>query len=579
MELNDRIHYDAAELVQQIEASLDCMKPYQYDSKYRDLLGSVIVDKLSVWERNIRKRKSDPFTIVVCGDFKRGKSSVINALLGEDISPTNVTTETVTLNRILYGTHSNEALLSGGRRMSLTDEELCRDALEDIMKQSGETITQLSMKRPIDILKDITIIDTPGLSDSERDFCEEVEQALKQADAVIYVFSVSFPLSRSEQLYLKTSVIPQKYTSLFLAANFCDTLVHMDNFESMKNLLNERVSDLLPGNHVYMISALDERCRQLEVECPNQDLQQVLEEGFDAFRDDIQSLIDNKREMVLPDRMQRMTRMMVADVNADLSALEQGLEMTTENIQSALHTLSQEKENQAKIQEEQAERIRSCVRNMQIEAMDWMGEVLDKMKEDTLTLNTFSTDDIVKYYSLFSVDTLQEAMNRCVERHTENLMDELDKIASELTKSFSKNSEKAEFSFRMTIMNRTWTKGDNVSFVGSRIGMGVLGLVANGIGGLMRKNELQDRKPEVIKSIKSQYENMYVSIQKEITKTYQKLAERAILMLQEYYTDKINALEQKVEQSAMVARQDDEKKAEIRIAINEIREVMEKIQF
>ncbi|MGN0263726.1 MAG: dynamin family protein [Oliverpabstia sp.] len=579
MELNDRIHYDAAELVQQIEASLDCMKPYQYDSKYRDLLGSVVVDKLSVWERNIRKRKSDPFTIVVCGDFKRGKSSVINALLGEDISPTNVTTETVTLNRILYGTHSNEALLSGGRRMSLTDEELCRDALEDIMKQSGETITQLSMKRPIDILKDITIIDTPGLSDSERDFSEEVEQALRQADAVIYVFSVSYPLSRSEQLYLKTSVIPQKYTSLFLVANFCDTLIHMDNFESMKNLLNERVSDLLPGNHVYMISALDERCRQLEVECPNKDLQQVLEEGFDAFRDDIQSLIDNKREMVLPDRMQRMTRMMVADVNADLSALEQGLEMTTENIQSALHTLSQEKENQAKIQEEQAERIRSCVRNMQIEAMDWMGEVLNKMKEDTLTLNTFSTDDIVKYYSLFSVDTLQEAMNRCVERHTENLMDELDKIASELTKSFSKNSEKAEFSFRMTIMNRTWTKGDNVSFVGSRIGMGVLGLVANGIGGLMRKNELQDRKPEVIKSIKSQYENMYVSIQKEITKTYQKLAERAILMLQEYYTDKINALEQKVEQSAMVARQDDEKKAEIRIAINEIREVMEKIQF
>ena len=271
--------------------------------------------------------------------------------------------------------------------------------------------------------------------------------------------------------------------------------------------------------------------------------------------------------------------MMVADVNADLSALEQGLEMTTENIQSALHTLSQEKENQAKIQEEQAERIRSCVRNMQIEAMEWMGDILDKMKEDTLTLNTFSTDDIVKYYSLFSVDTLQEAMNRCVERHTEDLMDELDKIASELTKSFSKNSEKAEFSFRMTIMNRTWTKGDNVGFVGSRIGMGVLGLVANGIGGLMRKNELQDRKPEVIKSIKSQYENMFVSIQKEITKTYQKLEERAILMLQEYYTDKINELEQKVEQSVMVARQDDEKKAEIRIAINEIRELMEKIQF
>ena len=34
----------------------------------------------------------DPFTLVVVGDFKRGKSTFINALLGEEVVTTNVTT-------------------------------------------------------------------------------------------------------------------------------------------------------------------------------------------------------------------------------------------------------------------------------------------------------------------------------------------------------------------------------------------------------------------------------------------------------------------------------------------------------
>ena len=166
MELNKRIYYDASELMKRIETSLDQLKPYQYDSRYRELLGELLVGKINEWERSIRQRKSDPFTLVVCGDFKRGKSSLINALLGEDVVPTNVTTETVTLNRISYGAHSNEIILSGGRRVSLTDEELCRDALEPLIIQLDEPVQQLELHRTIDILKDITVIDTPGLGDS-----------------------------------------------------------------------------------------------------------------------------------------------------------------------------------------------------------------------------------------------------------------------------------------------------------------------------------------------------------------------------------------------------------------------------
>lgn len=575
MELENRIHYDANELIQRIEVSLDRLKPYQYDTKYREMFGSYLVDKLSQWDRNIRQRKNDPFTLVICGDFKRGKSSLLNALLEEDICPVNVTTETVTLNRIAFGAHSNEAVLSGGRRMMLSDEELCRDCLEDIMERVGEPIIRMELKRPIEILKQITIMDTPGLGDSERDFSSEVEQSLQQADAVIYVFSAAFPLSRTEQLYLKSSIIPQKYTSLFLVSNFSDMITDKKDYDRVCEMMKSRVMDLLPGQQVHMVSALDERCRQMEEERPNKKMQQILETNFSDFKTEVWKLIQDKCEIVLPDRMQRMLRMMAADIEENLVALEQGLEMDSKDAQQAIEKWRSEKDTQSQMIDSSIKRIATFVETMKGEAFDWMEGLVQRMKSDTDTLDRFSADDLVKYYSLFCVDVLQEALTRCLEWHTEKLMDELDEISQELTRSVSKNHDRTDYNFRFALNNRTWTKGDNVSFIASKFSSGVLGLAATGIGGMMRKNELQDRKPQVIEAIKQQYDALFVSVQKEITKAYKTLEDRAVQAMQEYYSDKLCALEQQVEQSAMVARQDNEKKEEIRQAIHSLQKLID----
>ena len=125
MEFESRIHYNTDELVRMTEAALDELKVFQYEPRYRALLGDRLVEKMAEWDRNIRARKDDPFTLVVCGEFKRGKSSFINALLGEEVVSVNVTTETVTLNRISFGPHANEAILSGGSWSSIAPSSCC----------------------------------------------------------------------------------------------------------------------------------------------------------------------------------------------------------------------------------------------------------------------------------------------------------------------------------------------------------------------------------------------------------------------------------------------------------------------
>lgn len=577
MELNNRIHYDAAELMKHIEISLDKLKPYQYDSKYRELLGELLVGKITAWEQNIRKRKNDPFTLVMCGNFKRGKSSLINALLGEDVVPVNVTTETVTLNRISYGVHSNEAILSGGRRLSLTDEELCRDALEPVIKQLNEPVEQLELHRSIDILKDITIIDTPGLEDAEHDFTDAVDAVLRQADAVIYVFSATYPLSRSEQLYLKTSVIPQRYTSLFLVSNFTDMITNEKDYVRLQDMLTHKVNGLLPGQDIWMLSALDERCRQLKEERPNLELADRMSASFQEFRNTITELIQNKRETVLPDRMQRMLRIMAADINDDLSALEQGLEMNSLDVQQAMVHMKQQKALQAQTQEENSRKIDEIIHCMQAEAIGWINELLERMKAETATLERYSGEDLSKYYPFFCIDTMQEAMTRCVDYHMVNIYDELNAISDELTQSMSKNCTHAQYSFRFVLDNRTWTKGDNVGFAVSMVSSGFLSLIADGIGGAMRKKELANHKPQIIQEIQRQYDSLFVSVQKTTADTYRKMGEQAKQHLEEFYSGKLQTLEQQMEVSATVARQDDTKKAKIKEAAEQLRSLLRDI--
>lgn len=577
MELNKRIYYDASELMKRIETSLDQLKPYQYDSRYRELLGELLVGKINEWERSIRQRKSDPFTLVVCGDFKRGKSSLINALLGEDVVPTNVTTETVTLNRISYGAHSNEIILSGGRRVSLTDEELCRDALEPLIIQLDEPVQQLELHRTIDILKDITVIDTPGLGDSQCDFTEAVEKALQQADAVIYVFSAAYPLSRSEQLYLKTAILPQRYTSLFLVSNFTDMIGSESDYLRMKEMLADRVGGMLPGKPVWMLSALDERCRQLGEERPNEKLAECMSASFEKFRSTVAELIQNKKEMVLPDRMQRMLRIMAADISDDLSALEQGLEMNSQDVRQAMENVRQQREQQVHIQEEKGREIDEMIQSMQGEAAGWLDQLLERMKAETAALEVYSEDDLSKYYPFFCIDTMQEGLTRCVDHHMTRLYDELNMISDELVCSVSGKPVQSRYNFRFVLDNKTWTKGDNVGFAASMVSSGLLSLVADGIGGVMRKKELANRKPQIIQEIQRQYDLLFVSTQKAVAETYRKMGAQAKQHLTEFYNGKLQTLEQQMEQSASAARQDDSKKEEIRQAAGRLRAVLQEI--
>ena len=159
------------------------------------------------------------------------------------------------------------------------------------------------------------------------------------------------------------------------------------------------------------------------------------------------------------------------------------------------------------------------------------------------------------------------------------LIDLLEEISGELSAKLSKTSLDHSYGFRFTMDNHTWTKGDNVSYIVSKIGgLALLSLVADGITGAMRQKEMEKKTPDILGSVQKQYGNLRASVDQTIDSVYGRLGENAKKQLAEYYGEKIRSAQEQVEQSAMVARQDEEHKEEIREAISEIRKILDEIQ-
>lgn len=536
--------------------------------------------KLSHWESDIRRQKDNPFTLVVVGDFKRGKSTFINALLGEDVVTTDVTTETVTLNRISYGPHGSQAVLADGRSICLSDEELHREALEKVMAQAGETVKRLELKRPIELLRQVTIIDTPGTGDSMQDFSGMVKESLLQADAVVYIYNVKYPLSQTEQLFLKSAVLPQRYTTLFLVGNYADTMETEENYTRIRDLLRERTAGLLPDAELMTISALDELCRQLGEERPCEALSAVLESQFSRLRDLLTALVEDKKDTVVLDRMQRLASAMTADLETELDAIESGLKMDRSMVSAALERLQAEKERSAENQAAMLAQLDQMLTAMQYEASRWMNEFLARIEEETRHLESQSTDTLLKYYEFYCVDLLQEAVNTCVEYHQDQLYDWLDHISADISSRLVDSiPQRQAASFRMNLDNRIWTKGDTVGLAvslvsGTGLLAGLASLAADGISGLMREKEVKQRTPAILSQIAGKMTGLNLSVSETVQSIYSDLGQNARRLVEEYYGEQLAEAERLLNQSAKVAMKEKAEKEKLQNAVDYARNLL-----
>src|SRR4051794_31140308 len=145
----------------------------------------------------IGRRLNQPIRIALAGTLKAGKSTLVNALVGEDIAPTDATEATRIVTWFRNGpTPKVTANHRGGRRSNVP---IARDPGDraltfDFASLDPQDVLDLDVEWPAAELIDTTIIDTPGTSSLSRDVSERTLRLLVPQDGVPRVDAVVFLL-------------------------------------------------------------------------------------------------------------------------------------------------------------------------------------------------------------------------------------------------------------------------------------------------------------------------------------------------------------------------------------------------
>ena len=231
------------------------------------------------------KVEADTFKIQIVGTLKNGKSTFINALLGEDILPTKALPCTSVINEIKYGETKKailnfrnplpETLLSDIPVATLNHMEA--NGLKDVPPMEIEydrisdyvTIPidgdpeEISLKSPYlsvelyypsPLLKEgVEIIDSPGLNENDERTAVTLEY-LDKADAIIFLLDATKLCSKDEMDTIREILVPKGFDDMFFVVNRFDLISKREQSE-IRSFAEKNVKEYTT-NPIYCISSL-----------------------------------------------------------------------------------------------------------------------------------------------------------------------------------------------------------------------------------------------------------------------------------------------------------------------------------
>lgn len=205
--------------------------------------------------------------LLIVGEFSRGKSTFINAILGQPVLPSKVNPTTAIITTITGG---NERKLSINYKDETTFQvDVPDDKVNKFLEEYVTTInnraneireTQITWPGELNNWGCI-IVDTPGVNDLDEMREEITYNYLSNADACILVLDSQQPLSESERSFLKDKVLQKDINRLLFVINRIDEVEEEPNGETTNRLINyvkKLISETVPvieQPEIYAVSS------------------------------------------------------------------------------------------------------------------------------------------------------------------------------------------------------------------------------------------------------------------------------------------------------------------------------------
>lgn len=284
----------------------------------------------------------DRFNLVVVGRFSRGKTSLMNAILGSDRLPTGIAPLTSVITTVTYGSKEQVVLKYKGRALDL---EIPIKSLPKYITQQGnpgniQGIKTAEVQLPAEILRrGFYFVDTPGLGSVISENTLTTEAFLPEADAFILVTSFDSPLSEEEMRFFRAGSSSQR--RIFVVLNKAD-LVPPEQRDDIISFIDRQLRTIFGHSppQIFSVSATEglmakqagDRSRLASSGIPELEEQLVRFLLAEKLTEFLRTMCDRMRELLreLPDSSEVAKLRSLVDELAEQFGSEESATASTE---------------------------------------------------------------------------------------------------------------------------------------------------------------------------------------------------------------------------------------------------------
>jgi len=239
---------------------------------------------------NIKEKiEKDALYLVVLGQFKRGKSTLINYMLGANLLPTGVLPLTSVITKIYYSPEVKvNVIFESGVKKEIPVDELDLYCTEKGNPKNQKGVDTIEIGYPFDFLnKDVVIVDTPGIGSVYQHNTDVTYKFIDRSDAVVFVLSVDPPITEIEKQFLLK--IAENVHKIFFVINKSD-LTRKNEIEEIVNFTTNVIKDITKKENINIfplsakmalegkISKNEEMIRKSCIKSFEEELKQFLKE-------------------------------------------------------------------------------------------------------------------------------------------------------------------------------------------------------------------------------------------------------------------------------------------------------------